>query len=351
MFTISLCMIVKNESLSLPRILTCAKQFCDEIIIVDTGSTDNTKEIAFEFTNKVFDFEWNDNFSDARNFSFEKATCDYQLWLDADDFITAENISKIQALKKSHATADVFMFKYAISFDESGHPLFEYERERLLKRCKNFKWQGFVHEAIAAHGKIENCDITIEHRKEKPNTPKRNLLLFNKAKRRGQTFSPREVYYYARELFYNGYISSAIKNFKKYINLRTNFEPDEIGARLMLCDCYQIRSNRQKAIDVLFDCLKRFPPTPQICYKLAELFEQNRSIQNAIFWYECALKCPPQQSGFIEKDYALFLPALQLCRLYYAQNNLSKAKAFHEETKKVRPHHPSVIYNEQFFRT
>ncbi len=351
MFSISLCMIVKNESLSLPRILTCAKQFCDEIIIVDTGSTDNTKEIARKFTNKVFDFEWNDNFSDARNFSFEKATCDYQLWLDADDFITTENISKIQALKNSQTSADVFMFKYAISFDECEQPLFEYERERLLKRCKNFKWQGFVHEAIAVHGNVEHCDITIEHRKEKQNNPKRNLLLFNKAKRKGLTFSPREVYYYARELFYNGFISSAMKNLKRYINMRTNFEPDEIGARLILCDCLQIKNEHQKAIDVLFDCLKLFEPTPQICCKIAELFEQNKNIQSAIFWYECALKCPQQQNGFIEKNYEFFVPALELCRLYYAQNNFSEAKAFHEKTKKVRPHHPSVIYNEQFFRT
>ena len=81
-------MIVKDESAVLERALNCAKQLADEIVIVDTGSKDNTKQIAQKFTDKVFDFVWQDDFSAARNFSFSKATCDYQMWLDADDVIS-----------------------------------------------------------------------------------------------------------------------------------------------------------------------------------------------------------------------------------------------------------------------
>ena len=71
MFTLSVCMIVKNEEAVLGRCLDCVRQFADEIIIVDTGSTDTTKEIANKYTDKVFDFEWCDDFSKARNFSFK----------------------------------------------------------------------------------------------------------------------------------------------------------------------------------------------------------------------------------------------------------------------------------------
>lgn len=67
MATVSLCMIVKNEEKVLGRCLDSAKEIADEIIIVDTGSTDRTKEIAAEYTEKIYDFEWNDDFSAARN--------------------------------------------------------------------------------------------------------------------------------------------------------------------------------------------------------------------------------------------------------------------------------------------
>ena len=101
MVTISLCMIVKNEEDTLARCLDCIKDIVDEIIIVDTGSTDLTKEIAKNYTNLVYDFKWIDDFSAARNFSFSKATKDYCLWLDADDVISKKNQEKLKKLKET----------------------------------------------------------------------------------------------------------------------------------------------------------------------------------------------------------------------------------------------------------
>ena len=95
MVTISLCMIVKNEEKVLGRCLVSAKDIADEIIIVDTGSTDRTKEIARRYGAKIFDQKWQDDFSLARNFSFSKATMDYCMWLDADDVIREVEASKL----------------------------------------------------------------------------------------------------------------------------------------------------------------------------------------------------------------------------------------------------------------
>ena len=85
MITISLCMIVKNEEDVLGRCLEGVKDIVDEIIIVDTGSCDTTKEIASKYTEKLYEFPWIGDFSAARNYSFSKATMEYIMWLDADD--------------------------------------------------------------------------------------------------------------------------------------------------------------------------------------------------------------------------------------------------------------------------
>ena len=175
MVTISLCMIVKNEELVLERCLASAKNIADEIIIVDTGSTDRTREIGKRY-GKVYDFTWTDDFSAARNESFFRANMDYCMWLDADDVVTEENQKKLLELKTFlDPDTDVVMMKYAISEDDEGKPLFSYYRERMVKNGKGFLWEGRVHEAIVPRGKVVYSDIVIAHRKMVAGDKKRNL--------------------------------------------------------------------------------------------------------------------------------------------------------------------------------
>ena len=129
--TISLCMIVKNEETHLARCLDSAAELVDEIIIVDTGSTDRTVEIASEYTSNVYSYPWKDDFSDARNYSFSKASKDYCMWIDADDILEETEKDKFLRLKQTlPPEADIVMMKYNISFDEAGNPSFSYFRER-----------------------------------------------------------------------------------------------------------------------------------------------------------------------------------------------------------------------------
>ena len=148
MATISLCMIVKDEQAVLGRCLDSVQGIVDEIIVVDTGSSDCTKEIAAAY-GKVQDFEWCDDFSAARNFSFAQASMDYILWLDADDVIEPEDREKFLQLKSElDGTADMVMLPYHTAFDAQGKAVFTYYRERLLRRAAGFRWQGAVHECI-----------------------------------------------------------------------------------------------------------------------------------------------------------------------------------------------------------
>ena len=87
--TISLCIIVRNEENTIGCCLDSVKGIPDEIVIVDTGSTDRTKEIVEKYADRIFDFTWIDDFAAARNLAFSQATMDYILWLDADDMLAA----------------------------------------------------------------------------------------------------------------------------------------------------------------------------------------------------------------------------------------------------------------------
>jgi len=96
--SISLAMIVKNEAHNLPRCLDSVKNCVDEMIIVDTGSTDNTKEIALSYGATVYDYQWNDDFAQARNYGLRYVTGDWVLVLDADEVFNSKIIYQIKPL-------------------------------------------------------------------------------------------------------------------------------------------------------------------------------------------------------------------------------------------------------------
>ena len=146
--TLSLCMIVKNEEEVLGRCLKSISKEIDEIIVVDTGSTDDTKRIAESFGAHVYDFTWINDFAAARNFSFSLSKSDYNIWLDADDVISEKSLSELNTLKTEldYSRPDVVMCPYIAATDEFGNPTLSYYRERIIKNGVGFKWEGFVHE-------------------------------------------------------------------------------------------------------------------------------------------------------------------------------------------------------------
>ena len=118
--------------------------------VVDTGSTDKTKEIAAGFTDKLYDFAWCDDFSKARNYSFSKATQDFIMWLDADDVILQEDQEQLAELKQRlQPEVSIIMMKYHTAFDDKGNPTFSYYRERLMNRRMQHRWTGVIHEAVS----------------------------------------------------------------------------------------------------------------------------------------------------------------------------------------------------------
>jgi len=165
---LSLSMIVKNEERSLPGCLESVNGLVDEIVIVDTGSTDSTKKIAERHGARIFDFEWCNDFSAARNESLKNCTGDWVLYLDADERIDKTFHGTIRGLISS-GKADAYLLnlksKIGTSADSQYH-LVAYPR--LFKRMKGLKFVGKVHEQITTslsvlRARIVQTDVIIDH--------------------------------------------------------------------------------------------------------------------------------------------------------------------------------------------
>lgn len=167
---ISLVMIAKNEEEYLRDCLESVRGVVDEIILVDTGSTDSTRDIALEYGAKVFDHPWQDDFSDARNVSLAHATGEWALWLDADERLTSESAVKIRAMVDA-ASDNVGGFMATFRNYLSKGPnadIFWHRACRLFRNVPSARFTGRVHEqnarGIEAAGlEIHASDIQIDH--------------------------------------------------------------------------------------------------------------------------------------------------------------------------------------------
>ena len=353
MAEVRLCMIVRNEEAVLERCLSSVKDLVDEIVIADTGSEDSTKKIARSMGAKVYDFVWNDNFSDARNFSFSKAECEYQFWLDADDVIEGVNREKFLRTKES-LTADVVMLPYHTAFDEKGKPVFTFRRERLLRRDMGFKWEGAVHECITPRGKIIYGDAAISHRKERHGRSLRNLRIYQKMKAEGHEFSGRELYYYGRELADHEAYKAAIGVFEEYLSRKDAWQPDCREACLRMAECYKAYGNLPDAKKAAVRGLEYGVPTPELCCCLGGIYVDEMKYHEAAYWYKAAVsagECRNENQGFIRQEYSLLIPALQLCLCYDRMGMEKEAYYWHNIAMSERPDHPSCKYNEEYFKS
>ena len=345
-------MIVKDEEDVIARCLDSVKDLVDEIIIVDTGSTDRTKEIASKYTDKVYDFKWVDDFSKARNFSFSKATKDYILWLDADDIILETDLSKLKQLKqKLDGSIDLYQMKYNYTIDESNIPTLVQVRARLLKRSKNYQWVSPIHEVIIPTGKIEKVDISITHKKKQVKDVNRNLKIFEKMLEAGQELDDRQEYCYAKELYCLKKYQEAILCYEKYIK---KYEKDYkfkrnyiYASALELADCYRIIGDNDKRLNALFIILKNEIPGSECCCKIGEIFLERKDYNTAIFWFNQAIKNKKnvEQNGDANVDYNEFIPYINLCVCYYWIGDREKSYEYNEMAGKIKPNDKTYLFN------
>lgn len=352
MKTISLCMIVKNEEAVLDTCLNSIKDLVDEIIIVDTGSTDKTKEIAKKYTDKIYDFKWVDDFSKARNYSFSKATKDYIMWLDADDYLPKEEKPKFKKLKESlDGKVDMYTMIYIYSQDQNGLPTYIQRKYRLLKRENNYQWESPIHEFINPKGKIVGTDITIIHNKVHVNDPNRNMRIFQKMIKEGHKFTTREEYCYADALYREKNYQKAIDVFEKFVNKTigkyTLNQYYLYMALIELADCYKLTNNSEKELDTLFLILKNQLPTVNTLYKIGDFFRRQKKYKLAVYWLELALNTKDSSNN---QNYEKYLCYIDLGICYYYLKDYQKAYDNNEKAGKISPNNKTYLNNKKLYQ-
>jgi glycosyltransferase involved in cell wall biosynthesis len=344
-------MIVKNEEAVIDRCLSSIAGAVDEIVIVDTGSTDQTKSIARRFTEKIVDFEWIDDFAAARNHAFGLATQDYILWLDADDVFTERDYEQFLQLKQSLAPViDAVSMNYHLAFDGDGNVTYSIRRNRLVRRACGFRWIGAVHEYLEVGGKIMVSDIAVTHRGTAHDSD-RNLRIYLK-RLASEEFTPRDLYYFANELRDHRMYELAVVYYEKFLASGQGWIEDEIQACGKLADCFQHLGDNRKELEAALRALQYDKPRPELCCRLGYRFLQQHMYDTAIYWYEQALACERKNaSWFHNHDCSTWLPHLQLCVCYDKKGDFEKAYQHNEAARAYRPNHSSVLQNKAYLES
>ena len=333
MITISVCMIVKNEEKVLARCLDSLLGIADEIIIVDTGSTDATRQIAERYTDKVYDFTWVDDFSAARNFSFSKASMEYIYVADADEILEKSEWARFVHLKMTlDHSVEIVQMLYTNQLEHGTTYNFDEElRPKLYKRLRDFVWCHPLHETVRLEPVILDTDIRIRHAPQHSHAG-RDFSMFRRAIQRDGGLSEHLVSMYARELMISGTASDfeeAIPFFKEQL------EQGKSDTAIRQALCVLTRGARLTAsLDLFFaSALKNVAlgkASSEVCFELGEYYYFKNDIYEAQLWYYNAIyETEPE----LDLAAAENKPAARLAECYEAQGNAKEAAKYREVEK------------------
>lgn len=346
--SLSVCMIVKDEEPVIGRCLASVSLFADEIILVDTGSKDRTKEIAATYTDQIFTIPWEDNFAKARNESYGKASCDYVMWIDADDVILPEDAKRLkERMRFLEDRADVIFLPYADHKKGESKVFDSYLiRDRIIRRSLQPKWENPIHEAIPIEEnwrKVIFHDIPIYHEKLVVNEEGRNYRIFQKSLGEGWVLDDYSKAYYCRELNQAKEHERAIEIF--YELFRSGAKDSVVHYALSyFIDSMEQLKRYSQLKETLLQYVQKYTETEMVCCQLGRCFIKENNTEEAKEWYHRALKI--QIDDFDMKIHCLawktVVPWIQLTRICLKEKQLEKAGEYLEQAKELAGNHKMI---------
>jgi glycosyltransferase involved in cell wall biosynthesis len=364
---VSVCLICRNESPHVEDCLKSVRPFVREICVLDTGSVDNSPEIAKRYADKFEVFtDCNDaegriaDFSLARNRSFALATQPWAMWIDADDVLVGgENLAKICA-DNDHFPRACVMWNYDYDHDGAGNVTMKFIRERLVKPARDFKWISPVHETLVPQQpevqKILVPDgIKNVHRRRDVNKvveSGRNLRILQTHYNKVGESDVRSLYYLGLELGWTGNPRMAIDMHTRYVEL-SGWDDEKCLALLEIARHHQAFGEYDEAIAAALKAVRVRSSWGEPFFSLAKSYYfVAQKTGNAEDWrraYDFAkryIESPPAQTVLfinpmeraVEVHRFLVVAAMQI-------GDVNTAEASCRELLKTLPEDPNTIFN------
>ena len=332
--SVALCMIVKNEEKNIASLLEAVCPVLEQVVIVDTGSTDRTLSILEECKAKyaslvVEHFVWVDDFAAARNHAFGFAQQDWIMFLDGDDIVDQNDLRKFKnTVLGKDPSIECWILDYIYSQFPDGSPRSVLGRERFVKRTKNPKWVGAIHEVIdiSSMKQASYKELKVIHRRDGKNIELgRNLRILAKEYTKNPN-DPRTAYYYGKELF-DHVDPKGIEVLEAYVKLPYKYYDDHVNALFRLgCHYLSVKQHR-KALDAAYEIYHVDHSRQRAeCYWIFGSVEQDIcNWKPAIESYERCLRCVAESPRVINLEHYTWHPHKRLIECYNAIGDVEKA--------------------------
>lgn len=348
--TISLCMIVKNLDDNVFReTLKNLKPQVDEIIVV-TDDEDYKRPHGYWSSGlaplvSFIDYKWNDDFAEARNLSFDKATSDYIFWIDADDVVIhPEKLPELAEAMQSNGI-DWCHMEYLYEKDEHGRVRMRQWKPRLTRRGTGI-WKKSVHEVYEPTTQVTQMldeEIKIDHQHigelHTIESGKRNLaILLREYEQDGEATDPRTLYYLGNTFMAMSNWADAIPFYTKHIK-KCGWPEEKYFSMHYLCHCYKEVGQTDLALNIALEMTKIFPQWSLAYFDLAEFYSHQDDYKRVIEWTLVGLsKQKPDSKAYFtsDLDYTVF-PMLRLAQAYILDGDYEKALHIGERLAEENP--------------
>jgi glycosyltransferase involved in cell wall biosynthesis len=338
---ITLGIIARNAGATLQRCLESAAPYVDEIIIGLAGeSTDDTIDIAANVLGtwsdetgrsdneaglpfEIFDIEWKDDFSAARNEVLKRATGDYFLWLDADDeLVGGENLRR---WVERNPDANCFWAAYVYDRDEHNNVSTTLWRERLVRNPADWHWEGAVHEFLMLAPEVplamaQMDDVVVIHQEGRQKSKgNRNLdILYKELAKSEPEPSQRLLFYLFRENAARGNLHEALLHANRYIS-RAQFGDEAYQMAYGIADTLRVQKRFAEASKAALKAIEIDATWPDAYFLMARMaYEQGRFVEAIEWTRNGATKVPPKTSVIIDPRTYSYWPYYFLALAYRA---------------------------------
>ena len=194
-------------------------------------------------------------------------------------------------------------------------PVFSYYRERIFKNRKGYFFEGKVHEAICPQGKIIFENIAVEHRKTKPSSPMRNLLIYQQSLCEGSILSTRDFYYYANELYQNNMPAQALAVYSEYRKRKDTFLPDLVQSFVNSSNILLDKNRCDEALSEILRALAYTRPTPTVLCQIGYVLPKTKKVRFEQLLLPCRIDRSRRQPFFFRQQRYVGVHTLRATRI------------------------------------